>query len=288
VVIGILYCISKSILLFQAVAYQAGLAYLYLDLITTPLMLYALVHARPAKRLADKPPEGSLFGRKLVLSCMWSIFVCIAFLLLADLIMVNQDWFVPFQAQAGVGLEQWQKRGNNFEAALVFIWSAWVYIDIPLTYSTGGIHRAPIYKNIRLVITTVALLSVTLAVMFVNSGEFGCYFKVACSASDSAAAIDAFVNNFLFPYEKVGGTWWNSQIDSTEYPLSFKIGLFFILLSMSVVHHSGHWFINTRLGNRLAAWKMPRLRHEDTKLKSERTTSTDVDVKVESMKAPLK
>ena len=288
VVVGILYCISKSILLFQAVAYQAGLAYLYLDLITTPLMLYALVHARPAKRLADKPPEGSLFGSKLVLSCMWSVFVCIMFLLLADLVMVNQDWFVPFQAGAGVGLEEWQKRGNNFEAALIFIWSAWVYIDIPLTYSTGGIHRAPMYTNFRLVLATMALLSVTLAVMFVHSGEFGCYFKVACSASDSAAAIDAFVNNFLFPYEKVGGTWWNSQIDSTEYPLSFKLGLFFILLSMSVVHHAGYMFINSKLGNRITAWKIPKMRDRETKLSSERTTSTDLDVKVESMTAPLK
>ena len=247
VVIGILYCISKSILLFQAAAYQAGLSYLYLDLFTTPLMLYGLVHSLPAKKLAERPPEGSLLGGQLVLSAIWSVFIFIAFLSLADAIMVNQDWFVPFVADPSVGLEEWQKRGNTFESALIFIWSAWVYIDVPLTYSTGGIHRAPIYTNWRVLLIACSLLAVVLSVMFVNASQFGCYFKVACSASESAAASGAFINNFLFPYEKVGGKWYNSQIDSTVYPIGFKLLLFFLFSVMCILHHVGHYFIASKL-----------------------------------------
>ena len=247
VVVGILYCVSKSILLFQATAYQAGLSYLYLDLITTPLMLYALVHSLPAKKLANTSPEGSLLGGQIVMTSIWSIFVSLAFLALADAIMVTRDWFVPFNAGLDVGLEEWQKRGNNYEAALIFIWSAWVYVDIPLAYSVGGAHRAPMYTNWRLVLATMFLMGSTLAVMFTGVGDFGCYFKVACSAAASAKASNAWVNHFLFPYEQVGGTWYNMDIDSTEYPVSFKVGLFFILLSMSVVHHVGHFFITHKL-----------------------------------------
>jgi cation-transporting ATPase 13A3/4/5 len=299
VVVGILYCISKSILLFQAAAYQAGLSYLYLDLITTPLMLYSLVHALPSKKLADKAPEGSLFGGQLVLSCMWSIFICIAFLVVADLVMVNQAWFVPFKAEAGIGLEEWQKRGNNFEAALIFIWSAWVYVDVPLAFSSGGIHRAPIYMNWRLILSSAALLAVTLAVLFVPSGEFGCYFKVACDSVKSAEASNAFVNFFLFPYEKVGGTWWNSRTASTEYPTSFKVGLFFILLSMTIAHHVGHYIINVRLtkyirdhlgwdGSCLRRRKRSVHKEEVISMKVERTTSTDIEFQAESMKTKLR
>ena len=203
---------------------------------------------------------------------------------MADLIMVNQSWFVPFQADAQIGLEEWQKRGNNFEAALIFIWCAWVYIDVPLTFSTGGPHRAPVYTNWRLIVASATLFATTIAIIFVRSGEFGCYFKVACSAYDSAQASSAFVNNFLFPYEQVGGIWWNSQIDSTEYPTSFKIGLFFILLSMSIIHHVGHFFITTKLssyirdklkwdGNCLHRRRNPPKAHVDS-LKPEVTGST--------------
>jgi hypothetical protein len=210
-------------------------------------MLYALVYALPAAKLASKPPEGSLLGGQVVTSSIWSVFVCIAFLALVDLIMVHQDWFVPFTADAGVGLEEWQKRGNNFEAALLFLWSAWVYIDIPLAYAAGGLHRSPIYTNWRLILIAASLWTTTLVILFSHAGEFGCYFKVACNAGESALASNSFINYFLFPYEQVGGTWYNSQIDSTEFPLSFKLGVFFLFLTMSIIHHTGQFFIRCRL-----------------------------------------
>lgn len=262
VVVGILYCISKSILLFQATAYQAGLAYLYLDLLTTPLMLYGLVQALPASKLASEAPEGSLIGGQLICSSIWSVLVCISFLALADLVMVDQSWFVPFVADAGVGLEEWQKRGNNFEAALIFVWSAWVYIDIPLTYSTGGVHRAPVYTNWRLMLVTAGLFATTLAVLFTPAGEFGCYFKVSCNAEESSKATGSFINSFLFPYERVGGTWYNSDIESTEFPTSFKVVLFFILVSMSIAHHAGHHFITKNLPKHLGKFSIRRKAHK--------------------------
>jgi predicted P-type ATPase len=299
VVVGILYCISKSILLFQAEAYQAGLAYLYLDLITTPLMLVGVCSSLAGKKLAAESPEGSLLGGQLVISCIWSIVICIAFLGLADLVMVNQDWFVPFKADPNIGLEEWQKRGNNFEAALIFIWCAWVYIDVPLAFSRGGLHRAPIYTNWRLMLAAAALFATTLAILFVQSSEFGCYFKVACGVHDSLETSKAFINNFLFPYEKVGGTWWNVDIESTEFPVSFKIGLFFILLSMSIVHHVGHHLIQIKLktwihdklkwdGNFVRRRRRTAAKEVPAPLKTEVTTSTLVGAMDESMKTSLR
>jgi predicted P-type ATPase len=297
VVIGILYCISKSILLFQAAAYQAGLAYLYLDLLTTPLMLYAIVHALPSKKLVGKAPEGSLLGGQLIVSCIWSIFVCITFLILADVIMVSQEWYVPFKAADGVGLEEWQKRGNNFEAALVFIWCAWVYVDVPLTYATGGMHRRPFYTNWRLLLTCCFLFGTTIAVLFVHAGEFGCWFKVACTERESLAASESFVNYFLFPYEKVGGTWWNSDIQSTEYPIGFKVGLFFLLLTMSILHHAGHHLIHTKLVTILhdrLGWDGSCFRRRRKSsvvsglIKKEATGSTIPDLGDETMKTSLR
>jgi hypothetical protein len=91
-----------------------------------------------------------------------------------------------------------------------------------------------------------------LAVMFVNASQFGCYFKVACSATESLAVSDSFINHFLFPYEKVGGPWYNSQINSTVYPLGFKLTLFFLFMTMCVLHHVGYYLITNKMTNYLS------------------------------------
>ena len=83
-----------------------------------------------------------------------------------------------------------------------------------------------------------------LAIMFSSSSTFTCAFKVNCSSVDQLAATGSFINHFLFYYEKVGGDW-HGVVDTTEFPFSFKIGLFFIFLSMSIVHHAGYKFIVT-------------------------------------------
>jgi len=242
VVVGIMYCTSKSILLFQAGAYLSGVSYLYLDLITTPLMLFAICNALPADRLAPVSPEGSLLGPEMVVSAIWTILVDLLFLALADIIMVNSSWYVPFTTS--VPLHDWQARGNNFESGLIFIWSAWVYVDTGLVYSYGSLHRKAVWTNWRLMIIASVLITITLAVLFSSPGTFSCAFKVNCTAADQAAASDSFINNFLFYYEKVGGSWFG-VVESIVFPLSFQVGLFFILLSMSVVHHLGYKFIAT-------------------------------------------
>lgn len=242
VVIGILYCFGKSLLLFQAGAYLSGVAYLYLDLITTPLILFSICHALPAKKLATTTPEGSLLGPEMIVSAIWTIVVAITFLAIADLIMVNASWYVPFTTSEP--LYNWQARGNNFESGLVFIWSGWVYVDVGLVYSYGSLHRRPVWTNWRLMLVATFLISIVCAVLFSSPGSFTCAFKTNCTAADQLAASNSFVNNFLFYYEKVGGKWYG-DVDSIVFPTSFKVGYFFILLSMSIVHHLGYKFIAT-------------------------------------------
>jgi len=242
VVIGVLYCFGKSLLLFQAGAYLSGVAYLYLDLITTPLILFSICHALPAKKLAETTPEGSLLGPEMVVSAIWTILVAISFLAIADLIMVNSSWYVPFTTTEP--LYNWQARGNNFESGLVFIWSGWVYVDVGLVYSYGSLHRRALWTNWRLMLVAAGLMTMVLAVLFSSPGTFTCAFKTNCTAAEQLAASDSFINNFLFYYEKVGGKWFG-VVDSVVFPTSFKVGYFFILLSMSIVHHIGYKLIAT-------------------------------------------
>ena len=242
VVIGILYCFGKSLLLFQAGAYLSGVAYLYLDLVTTPLMLFSICHSLPAKRLADTTPEGSLLGPEMVVAAVWTVLVAVSFLALADLIMVNSSWYVPFTTTEP--LYNWQARGNNFESGLVFIWSGWIYVDVGLVYSYGSLHRKAVWTNWRLMIVAAGLITMILAVLFSSPSTYTCAFKTNCTAVDQLAASDSLINNFLFYYEKIGGKWFGVT-DAVVFPTSFKVGYFFILLAMSIVHHLGYKLIAT-------------------------------------------
>jgi magnesium-transporting ATPase (P-type) len=237
VVIGLLYCINKLFLLLQAGAFFSGLSYLYLDVVTTPLILYAICHSLPAKRLASSAPEGSLLGPEMVTAIVWTLAIDLAFLGLADILMINQPWYVPFETD--VPLYNWQARGNNFEAGLLFIWCGWVYLDAGIVYSYGALHRRVIWTNWRLIVVSACLITMLLSILFSNSSVFTCSFKVNCSSADQLAASDAFINHFLFHYEKVGGQWYG-VVDSTEFPLDFRWKLFAIFMSMSIAHHIGY------------------------------------------------
>jgi hypothetical protein len=168
--------------------------------------------------------------------------VGITFLAIADIIMVNSSWYVPFTTTEP--LYNWQARGNNYESGLVFIWSAWIYVDVGLVYSYGSLHRRAVWTNWRLMLVACCLVTIVLAVLFSSPGTFTCAFKTNCTAGDQLAANDSFINNLLFYYEKIGGKWYGN-VDAIIFPTSFKIGYFFILLSMSAVHHTGYKLIAT-------------------------------------------
>ena len=237
IVVGILQTFTKVVLFMQYGGYLSGVANLFIDCIIVPLMLFSISSALPAQSLAKTPPEGSLLGPEMILGTIWTLLVGITFLGIAEAIMEHADWFVPFTTDAA--LNDWRMRTSSFEAELIALFRFWVYIDVGIVYSYGSLHRQSVLRNWRLVMLSIALFAVVTALIFGPPSAFACAFMVNCSASENAAAADSWINSILFYYEKIGGTWYG-VVDSIEYPTNFRITIFALFCSMSLLHHIGY------------------------------------------------
>ncbi|EER13408.1 P-type ATPase3, putative, partial [Perkinsus marinus ATCC 50983] len=174
VVRGILGALGKIVLLSMVGAYLAPLGYLFHDLIMTPLFLWAISMARPARTLAAVAPEGSLLGPGMVTASVLTVLLLTLVLLTALGILYLQDgesWFIRFNDESS-DIHEWQKRSDNFEAALTWVWMSWATIDVAVCYSYGHVYRRAVYvalglgcahlptsryRNLALMVTVIAL-----------------------------------------------------------------------------------------------------------------------------------
>ncbi|KAF4709697.1 hypothetical protein FOZ63_018639, partial [Perkinsus olseni] len=124
-------------------AYLAPLGYLFQDLVMTPLLLWAISMARPARTLAAVAPEGSLLGPAMITASTLTVIILTLVLLTAIGILYLHDgesWFARFDDE-GSDIHEWQKRSDNFEAALTWVWMSWATIDTAVCYSYGHVNR---------------------------------------------------------------------------------------------------------------------------------------------------
>jgi magnesium-transporting ATPase (P-type) len=237
VAVGMVHTLSEVVLYLQCGGYLSGVACLFIDCLILPIMLYGICSALPASKLANTPPEGSLLGPEMVLGAAWTMISIGVFLAIAEAVMTNADWFIPFSSSAP--LSAWRERTESFESALIVVFRVWAYLDIALVYSYGSLHRQNILKNWRLVIMAMIFVGILMWTLFGPMGVIQAGLIVQVNKDVAIASGDTFLNNFLFYYEKIGGVWYSS-VDSIEYPMGFRLSLVAVLISMSIVHHIGY------------------------------------------------
>ncbi|KAF4664619.1 hypothetical protein FOL47_005042 [Perkinsus chesapeaki] len=245
VVRGILGAMGKIILLSMVGAYLAPLGYLFQDLIMTPLLLWAISMARPARTLAEVAPEGSLLGPAMITASVFTVLILTFFLLVALGILYLNDgetWFGRF-IDENSDIHEWQKRSDNFEAALTWVWMSWATVDTAVCYSYGHVHRRAVYRNLALV-TSVVALGVPILVLLLNgSCSYNCAFKVNCHEDDYFPLKDSWFNYFLFSYEEIGGTEWYNSVPSNVLPVGLRWGFFALFTGMTIFHHLSYKII---------------------------------------------
>jgi len=178
VVRGIVWTQAKNIMLIMAGLYLAPLVYLYIDLVATSLLVWAITQARPAKTLAPRRPESSLLGPQNVVSSSLSVLLYIVVLLMALALLFSMPWYRPYALEGPI--YKWQARSDSFESPLFFIWSAWFSIDLALVLSKGHVHRKPLLHNWALLIIAAALALPVLILLILDETDFNCAFKVNC------------------------------------------------------------------------------------------------------------
>ncbi|KAF4754896.1 hypothetical protein FOZ62_024213 [Perkinsus olseni] len=239
VVRGILGAMGKIILLSMVGAYLAPLGYLFQDLVMTPLLLWAISMARPARTLAAVAPEGSLLGPAMITASTLTVIILTLVLFTALGILYLHDgesWFARFDDE-GSDIHEWQKRSDNFEAALTWVWMSWATIDTAVCYSYGHVYRRAVYRNLALMVAVIALSVPVLVLLLNGSCSYNCAFKVNCEEEDYFALKDSWFNYFLFSYEEIGGTEWYSSVPSNVLPVGLRWGFLALFTGMTILHH---------------------------------------------------
>ncbi|KAF4664620.1 hypothetical protein FOL47_005043 [Perkinsus chesapeaki] len=245
VVRGVIGSIGKMILMLYAGAYLTPFGFIYQDLIMNPLLLWALSMPKPARTLARVPPEGSLLGPMMVMAASLTMIIGVIFLMVAFYILFSNEgesWFGRFDGSASE-VHEWQKRSDNFEAALTWLWLSWITFDTAVCYSYGDVHRRPVYRNLPLIFV-VLLTGIPLIVLLVGpSSEFSCAFKVNCSLPDFQAVQYSWVNWLLFSYERVGGDVWYGTVSGNVMPAWLRWTYFGLFCGMTLIHHLSYKII---------------------------------------------
>ena len=234
--VGLIQTITKTLLYLQCSGFVSGVASLFTDCILIPVMLFCICSALPEKSLANTAPEGSLLGPEMVLSVIWTVVIGILCIGIAEGVLINADFFVPFVSEAAIS--SWRQRTDSFESALVVILRLFLFTDIAFVYSYGSVHRRALLTNWRLWLSGLIFLGLVTYLLFGPVGIPQAAFIVHVNEQAALEAGSTVFNQFLFYYERIGGVWYGVT-DSIEFSKNYRIALVAILVLLSIVHHIG-------------------------------------------------
>lgn len=237
IAVGLVHTITKTLLYIQCGGFVSGVASLFIDCIQVPVLLYCICSALPEKELSKQQPESSLLGPETVLGVSWTALISVICVAIAEGVLVNADFFVPFVSEAPIS--SWRERTDSFESALVVVLRLWLYTDIALVYSYGSLHRRSLLINWRLLISWIAFLGLIAYLLFGPMGVPQAAFIVQLTKEAALEASGTVWNKFLFYYERIGGVWYGVT-DSIEFSTNFRISLIAVLVLLSMIHHIGY------------------------------------------------
>mmetsp|Transcript_6045 Transcript_6045/g.21337 ORF Transcript_6045/g.21337 Transcript_6045/m.21337 type:complete len:1340 (-) Transcript_6045:129-4148(-) len=260
IVRGIVWTQAKNIMFLIAGLYLPPLGYLYLDLVSTSLFLWAISLSKPSSRLSPRIPEGSLLGPQNVISATISVLLYLSILGILLAVLFTRSWFKPFQS--GDALYKWQTRSDNYESPLFFIWAIWFTVDLAIVYSNGHLYRLPWWKNMALIVVSVLMATPILLLLLLNGTDYNCAFKINCDMITYFKISSSPVNKILFPYERIGGNEWYAPSENTFYSHNFKV-VFLVVLGLGSLFHAVV-YSKVILGPVVQDWIPNRLKWNDS------------------------
>jgi hypothetical protein len=133
---GLINTLGQTWNLVMAGGFLSSMGFIWVDMVTIPLMLWALCYAEEGKRLSarqiQKIQASSIY--------LWSVFILSGTLVGLWYGMKHfTKWYVEFESDADIS--DWDARGSNFESELVYVWLAWSLVDLGVCYRYGSFLR---------------------------------------------------------------------------------------------------------------------------------------------------
>ena len=226
---------AQTLLLLNPQGFFSSVAFIYVDMVTIPLLLWSICQSRPAALLARVSPDPRLHSLEMFLNCFWGYLSHFSAALILFLLLVTSSWFEPYVNNTA-RLSDWSSRGNNFETATIYLWLLAAIVSLAVGCGLGGLHREPWYLNKSLSLGVGVSIAFCLALVSSGSSHFTCAFKVNCDRRDYLTLEGSWINWFLLSYEQVGGPDWDGVVDSTVFPWWWKLVMITFFCGMSLMY----------------------------------------------------
>jgi hypothetical protein len=146
--------------------------------IWTITLAFCLPLAKPARQLAETRPTASILGLHTVSSVVGMLAVNYGFLIVALLLLNDQDWYAC-RKWAANDVSNASVIGDNYESSVVFLISGYQYVSTAMALNFGYEFRQGWWRNY----TFVAAVIVFTCLHFyaaVVPGNISCIWRLNC------------------------------------------------------------------------------------------------------------
>ncbi|KAG9509462.1 putative cation-transporting ATPase 13A3 [Fragariocoptes setiger] len=148
------------IILYTMYTNLTDMQFLYVDLFIITLFVALFGRTKPYPLLAKAPPSSSLLSLAQLSSVTIQITLVVFFQLLAVLLLWQQPWYQPHEAQ-------YDKDLAGYDNYAIFAVSVFQYITLAIVFSKGKPYRRPLYTNYLFMASIILMTTLTVAILLI-------------------------------------------------------------------------------------------------------------------------
>eukprot|EP00921_Rhytidocystis_pertsovi_P007149 GHVQ01012031.1.p1 GENE.GHVQ01012031.1~~GHVQ01012031.1.p1 ORF type:complete len:1750 (+),score=231.79 GHVQ01012031.1:911-6160(+) len=155
--------------------------WLTLDGVINVGMTWAIMQAKPAKKLAPYRPTASLLGFETVASVCLQVFIAWFFMFAVVAVLYRQPWFVCREFDSNlVDTGMWWLKGDNYEATVIGMTSVMQLLSSALIFSFGFNYRRSWFRNPWVVGFWLAGFALISSIILTTANSLCCLYRVNC------------------------------------------------------------------------------------------------------------
>lgn len=160
--------------------------WLVIDIAIGSGMVAIMTLSWPSKRLAEIRPTSQLLGSRTIVLVFTQVLLFIGFVCLALWLVRQQAFYSPYDSlELGVPGHEWQKKGDNYDCEIAFLFLALQLATSAFVLSFGAEYRRNVLYNVPLTITYILALAFFAALVWGGPSDFTCMFRVNCDSYTS-------------------------------------------------------------------------------------------------------
>ncbi|XP_026230760.1 probable cation-transporting ATPase 13A3 isoform X2 [Anabas testudineus] len=204
------FCVFKFMALYSIIQYLSvtllysilsnlgDFQFLFIDVAIILIIVFTMSLNPAWKELVWRRPPSSLISGPLLCSVLTQILTCLAFQVLAFLLVRQQSWYETWTPQSdacnisrsdltynlNVTIPKDQKNIKNYENTTLFYISSFQYLSVAVVFSKGKPFRQPSYKNWLFMLSCIALYTFLFLILLCPVPAIDSFLDIVCVPHD--------------------------------------------------------------------------------------------------------